>query len=80
MAAQGLVRATRDLDFFVSAPLPRLDPDNLRLAFGLSAAATAFRPARRTPGIRKFRSWNDLLTARSEALQVPPPPSTTPAR
>jgi hypothetical protein len=44
-------------------PLPRLDPDNLRLAFGLASAMTAFRPVHRTPGIRKFRSWNELLAA-----------------
>jgi hypothetical protein len=44
--------------------LARLDPENLRLAFGLSSFATAFRPIRFTPGVRKFRSWDELRTAR----------------
>jgi hypothetical protein len=44
--------------------LPRLDPENLRLAFGLSSFATAFRRIRLTPGVRKFRSWDELRAAR----------------
>jgi hypothetical protein len=44
--------------------LPRLDPENLRLALGLSSVATAFRPVLSTPGVRKFRSWDELRAAR----------------
>lgn len=59
------VRKFRSVEDMPGPPLlPRLDPENLRLAFGLASAATAFRPVRLTPGIRRFRSWNDLLAAR----------------
>ncbi|HEY2730456.1 MAG TPA: hypothetical protein VGK52_10970 [Polyangia bacterium] len=44
--------------------LARLDPENLRMAFGLSSVATAFRPIRLQPGVRKFRSWDELQVAR----------------
>ena len=46
------------------APLPRLDPDNLRVAFGLASLAGGIRPIVRTPGVRKFRSWNEALAAK----------------
>lgn len=46
--------------------LPRLDPENLRVAFGLVSLATAFRPVHLEPGVRKFRSWNELLLARED--------------
>jgi hypothetical protein len=48
-------------------PLPRLDPENLRIACGLSTLEGLSGPIRRTPGVRKFRSWNDLLAAREAA-------------
>ncbi|MEP6654317.1 MAG: hypothetical protein ABJA82_13225, partial [Myxococcales bacterium] len=47
--------------------LPRLDPENLRLAFGLSSFAAAFRPVLLTPGVRKFQSWDELWTIRAAA-------------
>lgn len=52
-------------------PLPRLDPENLRIACGLATLAVGLRPIRRTPGVRKFRSWDEALAAR-EAEQRPP--------
>jgi hypothetical protein len=59
------VRKFRSVQDMPGPPvLPRLDPENLRVAFGLSSAATAFRPVHLAPGVRKFRSWNDLLVAR----------------
>ncbi len=45
-------------------PLPRLDPENLRIAFGLASFAGGLRPIHRTPGVRKFRSWNEALAAK----------------
>ena len=48
-----------------SPPLPRLDPENLRIAFGLASLADGLRPVRRTPGVRKFRSWDEALAARA---------------
>ena len=46
-------------------PPPRtpLDPENLRLAFGLSSLA-GLHPVRLTPGVRKYRSWDELLAKR----------------
>jgi hypothetical protein len=38
------------------ALLPRLDPENLRIAFGLASLAHGLGPARRKCGVRKFRS------------------------
>jgi hypothetical protein len=46
-------------------PLPRLDPGNLRIAFGLASLAGGMRPISRTPGVRKFRSWNAALAAKT---------------
>jgi hypothetical protein len=48
--------------------LPRLDPENLRIAFGLSSMASGLCPIRRTPGVRKFSSWNEALAAKQACL------------
>lgn len=45
-------------------PRPRLDPENLRLAFGLAALAAGFRPVRLVPGVRRYRSWDEALASR----------------
>lgn len=47
-------------------PPPRkpLDPENLRIAFGLSSLANGLCPTRLRPGVRKFRSWNEALAAK----------------
>jgi hypothetical protein len=59
------VRKFRSVEDMPGPPvLPRLDPENLRLAFGLASLANAFRPVSDTPGVRKFRSWDELLAAR----------------
>jgi hypothetical protein len=42
----------------------RLDPENLRQAFGLSSLAHGLSPRRPPPGVNKYRSWNDALLAR----------------
>ncbi len=47
------------------ARLPRLDPDNLRLALGLAALAHGLAPFRGKPGVRKFRSWDEALADRA---------------
>ena len=51
------------------APLPPLDPENLRLAFGLTDLGDGLFPIRYTPGVRKFRSFDELLRAREEREQ-----------
>ena len=53
------------------SPLPRLDPENLRIACGLASLANGLSPARRTPGVRKFRSWNEALAAKEADAMVP---------
>jgi hypothetical protein len=47
-------------------PPPRkpLDPENLRIAFGLSSLADGLCPTRLRPGVRKFRSWDEALAAK----------------
>lgn len=46
------------------APRPRLAPENLVLALGLSSLAHGFRPIRAKPGVRRFRSWDEALQSR----------------
>jgi len=38
-----------------------LDPENLRLAFGLRSIGEGFHPLKRQPSVRKFRSWDELV-------------------
>jgi len=54
-------------------PLKRLDPENLRIAFGLASLANGLRPIRLRPGVRKFRSWNEALAAKAADQQADPP-------
>jgi hypothetical protein len=53
-------------------PPPRkpLDPENLRIAFGLSSLANGLCPTRLRPGVRKFRSWNEALAAKDADEQA----------
>lgn len=46
-------------------PEPRtpLDPENLRIAFDLVETAQRLADLSRRPGVRKFRSWDELLLA-----------------
>jgi hypothetical protein len=46
-------------------PLPRLDPENLRIAFGLASLANGLSRPKRTPGVRKFHSWDQALAAKA---------------
>lgn len=45
-------------------PLKRLDPENLRIAFGLSSFANGLCPGRLRPGVRKYHSWDEALSAK----------------
>ncbi len=45
-------------------PLPRLDPENLRIACGLSSLAGWLGAVRPRPGVRKYGSWDQLQAAR----------------
>ena len=42
-------------------PPPRtpLDPENLRVAFGLMDLAHSLHPSHRPPGVRKFHSYDE---------------------
>ena len=51
--------------------LPRLDPDNLRLALGLAALAHGLAPFEGQPGVRKFRSWDEALANRATGARAP---------
>lgn len=47
-------------------PRPPLDPENLRLAFGLMELANRLHGEQRLPGLRKFRSYEEALRRQSE--------------
>ena len=53
------------------APLARLDPENLRIVFGLISLTRALDPTVREPGVRKFKSWQEAASRREGA---PPGP------
>jgi hypothetical protein len=44
---------------------PPLDPENLRLAFGLTTLANGLHPLRIPAAVRKFRSWDEALESRA---------------
>jgi hypothetical protein len=59
------VRKFRSVDAMPGPPAAApLDPENLRLAFGLMTLG-ALRPLTYEPGVRKFRSWDALLEWRN---------------
>lgn len=45
-------------------PLRRLDPENLRVALGLSSLANGLRPPGLRVGVRKFHSWAEAQAAK----------------
>ncbi len=48
---------------------PALDPENLRMAFGLSALAAGLSPLLYEPGVRKFRSWEAAIESRAQRVR-----------
>ena len=72
------VRKFRSVEDMPPPPaLPPLDPENLRLAWGL-ASLGRLRMLLLLPGVRKFRSWDDLLEWHDSAARrgrSGPPPS-----
>jgi hypothetical protein len=54
---------------------PPLDPENLRIAFGLAEVAQGFHPLCLKPGVYKYTSWDAALAARAarKARQDPTP-------
>jgi len=49
---------------------PPLDPENLRLAFGLASLADGLHPIRYQAGVRKFRSWDEVLESRASRARA----------
>ena len=49
---------------------PPLDPENLRLAFGLASLAHGLYPLRTEAGVRKFRSWDEALESRASKART----------
>ncbi len=47
-------------------PLPRLDPENLRIACELTELAYALHPWKFEPGVRKFRSIEEAQQHRQD--------------
>lgn len=52
-------------------PLRRLDPENLRIACGLSSLEL-LAPVRRTPGVRRFRSVEEMTRDQDRRLAPNP--------
>ena len=46
----------------------RLDPENLRLALGLASLASGLNPVRLVPGVAKYRSVDEALSARAKPM------------
>ena len=55
-------------------PLRPLDPENLRIACGLSSLEL-LAPVRRTPGVRKFRSFEEMSRERDRQDRAQTPKS-----
>lgn len=51
-------------------PLRPLDPENLRMAFGMASVAHGLSPVTYQAGVRKFRSWQDALEHRERAARA----------
>jgi hypothetical protein len=49
---------------------PPLDPENLRLAFGLRSLADGLHPVSYQAGVRKFRSWDEALDSRASRARA----------
>ena len=50
--------------------LPRLDPENLRLALGLASLAHGLHPLWSPAGVRRFRSWAEALERRESSARA----------
>jgi hypothetical protein len=65
------VRKYRSVEEMPGPPRrPALDPENLRLAFGLLSIGDAFHPVKPKPGVRKFRSWDELVEWRQATARA----------
>ncbi len=59
------VRKFRSVEEMPGPPKrPRLVPENLELALGLSSLAHGLKRTRMKPGVRRFRSWDEALESR----------------
>jgi hypothetical protein len=62
------VRKYRSVEEMPGPPPRRpLDPDNLRLAFGLMDLARRLGPLRYVPGVRKFASHAEMIRTRERS-------------
>lgn len=63
------VRKFRSVEQMPTQPRrSRLDPGNLRLALGLASLASSFNPVRLVPGVGKYRSLDEALSARAKPI------------
>ena len=63
------VRKFRSVEEMTPLPDRRpFDPENLRLAIAWSHAAMALHPVNRTPGVHKYRSYEDMKAATEQAI------------
>ena len=68
------VRKFRSVEEMPGPPPRRpLDPENMRLAFGLMSLAHGLHPLAYRPGVRKFHSWNEALESREAIARAQRP-------
>ena len=51
-------------------PRPPLDPENIRILFGLMSFTHRLAGFRHEPGVRRYRSWDEALTSRTQREQA----------
>jgi hypothetical protein len=65
------VRKFRSVEEMPGPPRrPPLDPENLRLAFGLASLAHGLSPLQTEAGVHKFRSWDEALESRASRART----------
>lgn len=69
------VRKFRSVEEMPGPPArPPLDPENLRILFGLMGLTHRLGRVRYVPGVRRFRSWDEALTWRMGRERMEPSP------
>jgi hypothetical protein len=64
------IRKFRSVEEMTPLPDRRpFDPENLRLAIAWSHAAMALHPVTRTPGVHKYRSYEDMKARDQPAIK-----------
>lgn len=70
------IRKFRSVEEMVPLPdRPPFDPENLRLVIAWSHAAIALHPTTRTPGVHKYRSYEEMKAHGQPRIEPAPGPA-----